>query len=128
MLRLIHLLTIIYVIVLTLLLEMPIDPPEIVEEIAGPLVRHAHLITFTLLGFLVELGRTRKSMLFWLSLLLGYAVSAELLQLLLNSLCHRTFDWWDMLNNVVGALFGTLIGYCCRPLVKRPVESLDKMG
>ena len=120
MLRIVHCCTIIYVIVLTLLLELPIKAPEVVEEIAGPLVRHAHLITFTLLGFLVELGRVRKSMLFWISILVAYAVGTECLQLLLNPICNRIFDWLDMLNNVFGLSFGVLIGHFCRPLVKRP--------
>ena len=122
MLKIVHTFTIFYVIVLTLLLELPIDPPEIVEDIAGPLVRHAHLITFTLLGFCIELGRVKKSMRFWVSILLLYAFGTDFLQWLLNPICHRSFDWYDILNNIVGVFFGTLIGHFCRPLVKR----LDK--
>ena len=119
MLRIVHWFTIFYVIVLTLLLELPIKAPEIVETTAGPLVRHAHLITFVLLGFFVELGRVRKSMLFWVSILIAYAVGTEVLQLLLHSICNRFFCWYDILNNIVGLSFGVLVGHFCRPLVNR---------
>lgn len=124
--RVIHRFTIFYVIVLTLLLELPIDPPEFVEDFGGPLVRHAHIITFTLLGFLVELGRNKASMRFWVSILLLYAIGTDVLQWLLHPICHRCFDLYDILNNIVGVFLGTLIGHFCRPLVIEPNKSLDK--
>ena len=124
MLKIIRLSTILYVIVLTLLLELPIAVQE--GSVVVPLVNHAHLITFTLLGFLVELGRCKKSMLFWVSMLLVYAVGTDCLQWLLHPICQRCFDWVDIVNNIVGVFLGTFVGYFCRPLVKRPSETLDK--
>jgi len=121
MLRVIHCFTIFYVIVLTLLLELPSIPPEVSpvdESVRG----YAHLITFTLLGFLVELGRCKRTMLFWLGILILYAFGTEFLQLLLHPICHRFFDWEDIVQNVLGVFLGTFIGHFCRPLVKR----LDK--
>jgi len=119
MLRTTHWFTLFYVIVLTLLLQLPINTPEVVETVGGPAVKYAHLITFTLLGFLVELGRVKKSMFFWVGVLIAYAVGTEVLQLLLHSLFNRFFCWEDILNNIVGVFLGTLIGYFCRPFVKR---------
>lgn len=116
MLRLIHLSTIFYAIVLTLLLEMPSVPPEI-DPVPEPLAICKHLAAFTILGFLVELGRTKKSILFWMSILLLCAISTEFLQGLLQPICHRVFDWQDMLHNVMGVFLGTLIGHFCRRLV-----------
>ena len=125
MLRIIRLFTIFYVIVLTLLLELPgtqsLRP-------AVPASGYAHLITFALLGLLVELGRCKKSMLFWIGILALYALGTEVLQGLLNSIFHREFDWRDLLQDVLGMLLGTLTGHYCRPLVKRLSESLDKKG
>ena len=128
MLRIIHWFTIIYIIVLTLLLELPSVPPEIIETIGKPVVKYAHLVTFTLLGFLVELGRCKRSMRFWMSVLFLYAIGTEVLQWLLHPVCYRFFGWEDILNNIAGILFGTFIGHFCRPLVKRPSKSLDKKG
>ena len=128
MLRIIHWFTIVYVIVLTLLLQLPSLPPEVADTVAESVRKYAHLITFTLLGFLVELGRVKKSMLFWVSILVAYAVGTEVLQLLLHSICNRFFCWEDILHNIVGVFLGTLIGYFCRPLVKRPNKSLTKIA
>jgi len=119
MLRIIHWFTIFYVIVLTLLLQLPVKAPEVVETVAGLAVRHAHLITFALLGFLVELGRVKKSMLFWVGVLIAYAVGTEVLQLILHPIFNRFFCWYDILNNIVGLSFGVLVGHFCRPFVNR---------
>ena len=127
MLRIVRLFTIFYVIVLTLLLELP-GTQNLHPVVPGFGLRYAHLITFALLGFLVELGRCKKSMLFWIVVLALYACSTEVLQGLLNSICHREFDWQDILQDVLGMLFGTIIGHYCRPLVQRLFESLDKKG
>jgi len=127
MLRIVHLLTLFYVIVLTLLLEMPNVPSEY-DPIPSPMAVCKHIAALSILGFLIELGRTRKSMTFWLGILLLYATTAEAMQWVLEPICHRYFDWQDMLHNVVGVLLGVLIGYFCRPLVKRPSKTLDKMG
>ena len=117
MLRFVHCSTIFYVIVLTLLLEMPSVPPEI-DPVPEPLAICKHLVAFTILGFLVELGRTKKPILFWMSMLLLYAISTEFLQGLLQPICYRVFDWHDMLHNIIGVFLGTLIGHFCRPLMK----------
>ena len=127
MLRIIRWTTLFYAIVLTFLLEMPSVPPEINPLGNSPVKVFIHMITFAILGFLVELGRTKKSMLFWLSMLALYSVGTEILQALLNSICHRCFDWYDIAQNVSGVLLGTFVGYCCRTFVKRPSKSLDKM-
>ena len=114
----IHRVTICYIIALTLLLELPSLEPEFIpggESTAG----YAHLITFTLLGFLVEWGRCKKSTLFWAGILIVYALGTEVLQGLLYPLCHRLFDVQDIVHNLFGVLFGTLIGHFCRPLVKK---------
>ena len=113
MLRHIHWATIFYVIVLTLLLEMPSIPPEI-DPVPTPLAICKHLVAFTILGFLVELGRKKKSLLFWMSILLLYAIGTECLQGLLQPICHRVFDWHDMLHNVIGVFLGALLGHFCR--------------
>jgi len=127
MLQIIHWFTVFYVIVLTLLLELPSVPQE-VDPVPAPLAIFKHLVAFTLLGFLVELGRWKKSMLFWLSMLTLYSVGTEVLQGLLHPICNRFFDWQDIVHNIVGVLLGTLIGHFCRPLVKKLSESLDKKG
>jgi len=118
LLRITQWFTIFYFIVLTLLLELPSVPQEI-DPVPGPLAGYKHLIAFTLLGFLVELGRYKKSMLFWVGVLCLYAIGSEVFQWLLHSICHRYFDWEDILHNVVGLLLGTLIGYFCRPLINQ---------
>ena len=127
MLRIIRLFTVFYVLVLTLLLELPSVPQEI-DPVPASLANYKHLVAFTLLGFFVELGRFKRSMRFWVSLLILYAIGTELLQWLLHPICHRFFGWEDILNNIVGVLLGTFIGYFCRPLIKRPSELLDKRG
>ena len=125
LLRTIQWFTILYVIVLTFLLEMPVDPRllhhlDSIEATKG----YKHLIAFTLLGFLVELSRRKRSVFFWVGILFLYSLGTEVFQWLLNSLCHRTFDWRDILQNIFGVLLGTLIGYYCHPLVKRFSEKV----
>ena len=115
MLRMIRWFTVFYVIVLTLLLELPgIRQVDFVDvSVAG----YEHLITFTLLGFLVELSRNKQSILFWVGMLFLYSFGTEVLQGLLNPICHRVFDWRDLFHNVLGVLLGTLIGHFCRSFV-----------
>ena len=125
MLRFVHLFTIFYIIVLTLLLELPGVPKEF-DPVPSSLAICKHLGAFTLLGFLVELGRYKKTMFFWVGTLILYSISTEVLQGLLYPICNRHFDWVDIVHNLLGVLLGTFIGYFCRPFVKRPLESLDK--
>jgi glycopeptide antibiotics resistance protein len=116
--RIIQWTCILYVIVLTLLLELPSGVREIVPGIS--LVQGCeHLVAFTLLGFLVELSREKKSVLFWVNLLFLYSFTTEVLQWLLSSICYRCFDWDDLLLDVGGVLLGTVIGHWCRPFVQR---------
>ena len=110
MLRIIQRFTIFYVIILTLLLESPSGVREVVPTAGG----YTHLVIFTLLGFLVELSREKKSMLFWIIVLILYSVVTEVLQGLLSPICYRCFDWEDICQNVLGVLFGTFAGYYCR--------------
>jgi hypothetical protein len=125
MLKTIHLITILYVIILTLLLELPGVPQEF-DPVPGPLEEYKHFAAFTLLGFFVELGRTKKPMLFWISMLFLYAVGTEVFQWLLHPICYRYFDWQDIVSDILGVSAGTLIGYFCSPFVKKTSESLDK--
>ena len=106
--------TIMYVIALTLLLELPSVPQEVNPIGQSPVKEYAHLITFALLGFLVELSRCKRPILFWVGVLLLYSLGTEVLQWLLNSLCYRVFDLQDLVQDVLGVLFGIFIGYCCR--------------
>ena len=116
--------TIFYVIVLTFLLEMPSGflsgtSLTVVEPARG----YAHLITFTLLGFLTELSREKRSFVFWGCTLLLYALATEVLQALLSSICHRTFDWRDICQNILGIVTGTSLGHFCRPFVVKQPEN-----
>ena len=113
----IHRLAIVYVIVLTLLLELPSD---VAEQVPVGMVRvYTHLFAFTLLGFFVELSRKKQSFFFWIGFLFVYSFATEAMQWLLHPLCNRTFEWADLLQNVSGVLFGTVIGHYCRPFVQR---------
>ena len=129
LIRIIQRLTIFYVIVLTLLLELPVDPRFLHSlNSLEPTEGYKHLIAFTLLGFLVELSRNQRSRFFWIGVLFCYSVATEILQGLLNPLFHRTFDWQDIVQNILGVWLGVFIGYYCRPLVRKLSESLDKKG
>jgi len=119
MLRIIQWFTIFYVILLTLLLELPSSiSEEVPVEMAG-VYAYVHAIAFFLLGLLVELSREKRSIFFWLGILIVYAIATEVLQGLLHAICNRFFDWTDVLQNVIGVLTGTFIGHFCRPLVRR---------
>ena len=115
--RIIQRFTIVYAIVLTLLLELPSDVAEAVP--VGLARGYAHLFAFTLLGFFVELSRKKRSILFWMGVLIVYALATEIVQGLLSPICNREFDWADLLQNVVGVLLGAGIGHYCRHLVQR---------
>jgi VanZ family protein len=119
MLRLIQLLTVFYVVVLTLLLEMPSSAREIAVSASQWWEGYEHIITFAGLGFLVELSRVKKSILFWMSVLLLYALATEVLQGLLSPICNRSCNLDDLIQNIVGILLGIPVGYFCRPIIKR---------
>ena len=115
-LRLIHWSAFLYLIVLTLLLELPSLPEEI-APLCETWAFSKHLAAFAILGFLVELGRSKGTMFFWVGVLIFYGIGTEVLQLLLHSLCNRFFAWEDILHNTLGVLLGTFIGHFCRPFV-----------
>ena len=112
-LRLLHALTVCYVVFLTLLLWLP-DPTVILygyEPSEGPR-SYAHLMTFSLLGFLVELGRRKRSIVFWGAMLVGYTFLTEIVQEMLPY--PRTFEWQDVFQDIVGAFLGLGVGFLCR--------------
>ncbi len=104
--------TIVYWIFLTLLLWLP-DPRALLfgwEPSEGPR-GYAHVITFGLLGLLVELGRRKHSVFFWFAVLVGYTFLTEIVQ---EFLPIRTFEWEDILQDVVGAALGMGAGIFVR--------------
>ena len=104
--------TVAYWIFLTMLLWLP-DPRALLwgwEPAEGPR-GYAHIITFALLGLLVELGRRKKSLLFWVTVLAGYTFLTEIVQ---EMLPIRAFEWGDILQDLVGAFFGLGVGYALR--------------
>jgi len=97
-------LTVAYWIFLTLLLWLP-DPRVILfgwEPAEGPR-GYAHVITFSLLGLLVELGRRKGSILFWAGILIGYTFLTEIVQIMIP---YRAFEWEDIFQDLVGAFLG----------------------
>jgi glycopeptide antibiotics resistance protein len=56
-------------------------------------------------------------MFFSVSVLFLYSFDTEVLQGLMNPICHRVFEWRDLFQNVLGVLLGTVIGHFCRPVV-----------
>jgi glycopeptide antibiotics resistance protein len=111
-LRFLHFVTACYAIFLTLLLWLP-NPKELFygwqpsEQTSG----YSHLITFMLLGFLVELGRRQQSQLFWIVLLILYAFFTEIIQELLPI---RTFEWHDIIQDICGIMVGLGLAVFCR--------------
>ncbi|MDR1964395.1 MAG: VanZ family protein [Planctomycetaceae bacterium] len=116
-LRLLHYTTIVYVVFLTLLLWLP-NPKELLygwqpsEETGG----YAHLITFFLLGFLVELGRRKKSLLFWIFLLVFYTFFTEIVQEILPI---RSFEWSDIFQDICGICLGLGSASLCRTIAAK---------
>ena len=102
-------LTVVYWIFLTLLLWLP-DPRVLLwgwEPSEGPR-GYAHIITFSLLGLLIELGRRQKSFLFWAGVLIGYTFLTEIVQ---EMLPIRAFEWEDIFQDLVGVFLGLGVGY-----------------
>ena len=107
-----HALTAVYWFFLTLLLWLP-DPRVLLwgwEPAEGP-SGLAHIITFSLLGLLVELGRRQKSLLFWTGVLVGYAFVTEIVQM---AIPYRSFEWEDIAQDLVGACLGLRAGHVLR--------------
>jgi len=107
-----RILTVVYWIFLTLLLWLP-DPRVLFlgwEPEEGPR-GYAHIITFSLLGLIVELGRRRKSVLFWSSVLIGYTFLTEIVQI---AIPYRAFEWADIVQDLTGAFLGLGAGHVLR--------------
>ncbi|MDR2763251.1 MAG: VanZ family protein [Planctomycetaceae bacterium] len=108
MIRLFHYAIIGYVIFLTFLLWLP-DPRTIVfgwqpkEDVAG----YSHLITFAILGILVEIDRRRYSFEFLCLILLFYAIFTEIGQICFPP---RSFELNDIIQNFAGIIIGMEIG------------------
>jgi glycopeptide antibiotics resistance protein len=79
---------------------------------------YEHLMIFALLGFLVEMSRKKRSIIFWACVLILYSFATEVLQGLLNPICHRFFTWNDLIQNILGVLIGIAIGYYFRPVIR----------
>ncbi|MDR2345097.1 MAG: VanZ family protein [Planctomycetaceae bacterium] len=105
---LIHVLTICWIIFLTLLLWLP-DPRVLVfgwtpsEDVGG----YSHLISFMILGFLCELDRRRCSFELVGLALIFYAVFTETGQIFFP---YREFDLNDIIQNFAGLFVGLEIG------------------
>ncbi|MDR1924971.1 MAG: VanZ family protein [Planctomycetaceae bacterium] len=121
MVRFLHYFTIFYIIFLTLLLWLP-DPRELLygytppDDVAG----FAHLITFTLLGLLVELDRKWGNFQICGSVLIFYAILTEVVQ---HFLPIRSFELNDIFQDfsgiLVGILCGSIVKYCLKFFIKR---------
>lgn len=72
---------------------------------------YSHLISFSLLGFLVELGRRKRSIFFWATLLLGYTLLTEIVQEILPI---RSFEIIDIAQDLAGLYFGLWTAALCR--------------
>lgn len=93
-----------YVVFLTLLLWFP-DPRQLLWGLqAGESTEgYAHVLTFSLLGFLVEIGRRKKSVFFWATMLILYTFTTEIVQ---HFLPVRSFDVADILQDFAGIFIG----------------------
>ncbi|GHT29007.1 hypothetical protein FACS18942_09850 [Planctomycetales bacterium] len=113
MLRILHVFTWCYVVLLTLLLWLP-DPRAILfgwgpgEETAG----YAHVVTFALLAFLIELDRVKRNRFFWETLLIGYVFLTEIVQEILPIRC---FDIADIIQDIAGLFIGFYIAGIVKP-------------
>jgi glycopeptide antibiotics resistance protein len=116
-LRFLHFITACYTVCLTLLLWLP-DPKELLYgwQPSEPTSGYSHLITFMLLGFLVELGRRQNSQLFWIVLLILYTFFTEIVQEILPI---RAFEWCDIIQDICGIAIGLGFAVLCRFIVKK---------
>ncbi|MDR2115100.1 MAG: VanZ family protein [Planctomycetaceae bacterium] len=115
-LRLLHYITACYAIFLTMLLWLP-NPKVLLHGWQPPdkTSGYDHLITFIVLGFLVELGRRKKNIIFWIFLLILYAFFTEIIQELLPI---RSFEWIDIFQDLCGITIGLGFALLCRKITK----------
>lgn len=107
--RIVRLITICYTVFLTLLLWLP-DPRKLFWDWqpTGGVGGNIHLITFSILGLLVEFSRRKQSVLFWAAMLVLYTFITEIVQEI--SPTPRRFDWQDISQDLVGVFFGIAVG------------------
>ncbi len=104
-----HGLTGLYAVFLTLLLWLP-NPKVLLwgwepsDETSG----YVHLMTFALLGLMVELGRRKKSRGTWFGILVFYAFFTECVQ---HYLPIRGFEFRDILQDILGLILGVTAGW-----------------
>lgn len=117
LLRCVRIITIVYTVFLTLLLWLP-DPRKLFWDWqpTGSVGGNIHLITFSILGLLVELSRREKSVLFCVTMLVLYTFITEIVQEI--SPTPRRFDWQDISQDLLGVFFGIAAGlflkFACR--------------
>jgi VanZ family protein len=116
-LRFLHFITACYAIFLTLLLWLP-NPKVLLYgwQPSEQTSNYDHLFTFMLLGFLVELGRRKKSQLFWVVLLLFYIFLTEIVQEILPI---RAFEWRDIIHDLCGITIGLGFAVLCRFVIRK---------
>lgn len=113
----IHFATCSYAVLLTLLLWLP-DPRVLFFgfEPSEGTQGYAHLIAFSLLGFLVELDRTKRSRFFWATVLICYTILTEIVQEILPV---RSFDLADIIQDLAGIFLGLWLGTLWRNVLCR---------
>jgi hypothetical protein len=123
MIRCLHLFTILYTAGLTYLLWIP-DPAVWANRfhIHERYIQYPHLITFGFLGLLVELGRQKKSVVFWATLLFAYIMLTEIVQ---EVLPLRSFEVIDILDDVNGVGIGFYFAAVAKIWFKQYVSRRD---
>jgi hypothetical protein len=111
MLRCLHFISWSYFAALTALLLSPDFSEPLRRGIAGE--NYTHVVVFGILGLLSELGRRKKTFAFWTVFLCVYAIGSEVLQGLMNPICHRVFDMNDLVQDCAGVQIGMVIGWVC---------------
>jgi len=106
----------VYLVFLTLLLWLP-DPRTLLfgwKPGEGP-AGFAHVITFSLLAFLAEIGRYKHSFFFLATMLLGYTLLTEIVQEILPI---RSFDLLDITQDLAGLYCGFWAAAAVKQIVR----------
>ncbi|MGL4594495.1 MAG: VanZ family protein [Thermoguttaceae bacterium] len=109
--------TIFYWVFLTMLLWLP-DPRVLLfgwTPSEGP-SGYAHLITFSLLGFLVKLAFAQNSTFSSFIILVSYAFVTEIVQ---NILPIRAFEWLDIAQDTIGITIGIIVALFVKTTITR---------
>lgn len=122
--------TFLYFLLMLLMLLHP-DPWSLLGfEPRGRVLRSAfsfiHVAIFICLAIGVELGRVRHTVSFWLVLLLLFGPVSELIQ----TQTGRGFEWIDIVQDTMGVIIGTIIGYSLHniPLLRRLLPFQRKLS